>query len=259
MTTHLDTGSLRLSDKVALVTGSTSGIGEAIAAAFAAEGALVIMSGRNRERGARAVATIQAAGGKAHFVECDLGGDPLNLATAATEVAGGIDILVHNAAQLATLCPTADITPEDIDCTLATNVKAPILLTGALAPHMQARGGGSIINIGTVNALTGMAGTALYSASKAALHSLTLSWAAEYGRRGVRVNLIIPGPVATESNLARGEHFDALLAKTTSGRMSDLSEIADATLFLASDAASNIHGAALTVDGGFLAATRVTP
>lgn len=244
--------------RVALVTGSTSGIGRAIAVAFAARGATVLVSGRRAELGAQVVDQITWDAGTARYLPADLEKDPAALADAALEAGGGrVDILVNNAAHLTAPCPTAEVRAATFDRAVAVNVRAAFLLTGVLAPTMVARGGGVIINTGSVNASTGLAGSALYSLTKAAIHSMTQSWAAEYGRFGVRVNTLVPGPTETANNLANASHFAPILAKTASGRFSRLSEMAAAAVFLASDDAANIHGATLTIDGGYSAVSRV--
>jgi NAD(P)-dependent dehydrogenase (short-subunit alcohol dehydrogenase family) len=249
----------RLDGRTALVTGSTGGIGRAIAEAFAAEGAYAIVSGRRADLGAEVVAGIIANGGRATFVGADLTTDVPALANAALAAADGrIDILVNNAAQLVPLTPTADTAVDLIDQALAVNIKAPIVLTGVLAPLMAARGSGVVINIGSINATTGMGGSALYSTTKAAIHSLTRTWAAEYGSAGVRVNTLAPGPTETDFNAANVEHLRPLLRGTASGRLSSLAEVAAAAIYLASDESSNTHGISLPVDGGMGAITRVT-
>jgi NAD(P)-dependent dehydrogenase (short-subunit alcohol dehydrogenase family) len=249
----------RLAGRAALVTGSTSGIGRAIAEAFADAGATVLVSGRRHELGEEVVAGIAGRGGRAVYVSSDLSGDVAAFAARAVEAGGGaIDVLVNNAAMITSPSPTADVSASTLDDAFAVNVRAPFLLTGLLAPLMAARGSGVVINIGSVNAGTGLAGSALYSMTKAANHSLTLSWAAEYGRFGVRVNTIAPGPTETESNLANLQHFGPIVAKTASGRLSRLAEIAAAAVFLAGDDAANIHGVTLPVDGGYSAVSRVT-
>jgi NAD(P)-dependent dehydrogenase (short-subunit alcohol dehydrogenase family) len=247
----------RLQGRTALVTGSSNGIGAAIAAALAAEGADVVVTGRDADKGALVTAKIVAAGGRASFVAADLAASASavrTLAEAATAAAGGqIDILVNNAALLITPAPTADVAESLVDEALAVNIKAAFLLTGLLAPPMAERGFGAVVNIGSINGLVGMAESALYSATKATLHSLTRSWAAEYGPYGVRVNTVAPGPTLTDkiaSSADMQQRLAPMLAGMPSRRASTPEEVAAAVVFLASDDASNIHGATLAVDGG---------
>jgi NAD(P)-dependent dehydrogenase (short-subunit alcohol dehydrogenase family) len=247
----------RLLGRSALVTGSTDGIGAGIARALADEGAYVIVSGRNAVRGEKVVAEIAERGGSAVFVRADLAGGGAaarELADAAQAAADGpLDILVNNAAMLIAPGPTAEIDEDVIDGALAVNVKSVILLTGLIAPGMASRGEGAIVNVGSINGLVGMAGSALYSATKAAIHSLTKSWAAEYGPSGVRVNTVAPGPTLTERTAAFADRIAPIIARTPSRRMGTTEEVAKAVVFLASDEASNIHGATLSVDGGLSA------
>jgi NAD(P)-dependent dehydrogenase (short-subunit alcohol dehydrogenase family) len=251
----------RLQGRTALVTGATSGIGRAIALAMAAEGAHVIVSGRDTRRGDEVVAAIRATGGKADFVAADLGGGSAaisELTAKAIAAAGGpLDILVNNAAFLVGRKETIATTEALIDQALSVSVKAPFLLTAALVPQMVERGSGVIVNIGSINGLVGMAGAALYGSTKAALHSLTKSWAAEFGPAGVRVNTVAPGPTLTEGvegARARREAIrETIIATTPSRTFSTPADVAAAVVFLASDDAANIHGATLSVDGGFTA------
>jgi NAD(P)-dependent dehydrogenase (short-subunit alcohol dehydrogenase family) len=229
----------------------------AIATAFAADGAFVVVSGRDKARGDAVVAGIRSAGGEAAFVVADLSagiGAVREVADAAAEAAGGgIDILVNNAATLLMPTPTADITEQELRDTFTVNVFAPFLLTGAVAPAMVERGEGVIVNIGSITGLRGSAGSAIYSANKAAIHSFTQSWADEYGPFGVRVNAVAPGPIATERQEQFADHVAPMLARIPSRRMSTPAEVAAAVVFLASDAAANIHGTVLGVDGGWAA------
>jgi NAD(P)-dependent dehydrogenase (short-subunit alcohol dehydrogenase family) len=229
----------------------------AIASALADDGAFVVISGRDKQRGDAVVAGIRSAGGNAEFVAADIGaGEPevRRLAEQATAAAGGrIDILVNNAAMLLMPTPTADISEQLLRDAFAVNVFAPFLLTGALAPAMVARGGGAIVNIGSITGLRGGDGSAIYSSNKAAIHSFTQSWAAEYGPFGVRVNAVAPGPIATERQEQFADHVAPVLARIPSRRMSTPAEVAAAVVFLASDDAANIHGATLSVDGGWAA------
>jgi NAD(P)-dependent dehydrogenase (short-subunit alcohol dehydrogenase family) len=240
-----------MNGRTALVTGSTDGIGVAIARTLAAGGAQVIVSGRNAERGEQVVQSILDNGGVARFAGADLSsGDGVRALAAA---AGPVDILVNNAAMLLAPQPTADVPEEIIDQALTTNVKAVFLLTGLLAPGMADRGSGAIVNVGSINGLVGMAHSALYSATKATIHSLTKSWAAEYGPSGVRVNTIAPGPTITPILAAHADRIQRIIARAPSQRPSTPEQIAAAVAFLVSDNAANIHGATLSVDGGLSA------
>ena len=240
-----------MNGQTALVTGSTDGIGVAIARTLAAEGAQVIVSGRNAERGEQVVQRILDKGGEARFAAADLStGDGVRALAAA---AGPVDILVNNAAMLLGRQPSADVPEDVIDQALATNIKAIFLLTGLLAPDMAERGTGTIVNVGSINGLIGMAQSALYSATKAAIHSLTRSWAAEYGPSGVRVNTVAPGPTITPIMAAHADRIQHIIARAPSRRPSTPEQVAAAVAFLVSDNAANIHGATLSVDGGLTA------
>src|SRR3984957_3451267 len=249
--------SAELKGRTALVTGSTNGIGRAAAQALAAAGAHVIVHGRDAGRGARVADAITGAGGAAAFVAADLaggGGAITELAARAAELAGGpIDILVNNAAYLVGQTSATDTTEAMIDAALAVSVKAPLLLTAALAPAMAERSGGVVINMGSIDGTNGMAKTALYSATKSAVHGLTRALAAEYGPVGIRVNAIAPGPTLTDITQAHRGFLDPLIAPLPSRGYSTPAQIGATAVFLASDDAANIHGAIIPVDGGFTA------
>jgi NAD(P)-dependent dehydrogenase (short-subunit alcohol dehydrogenase family) len=242
---------MELDNRIALVTGSTSGIGKATAVALAAKGARVIVAGRNQERGEAVVEAIRTSGGKADFIAATLhdARSAAALAAQATELGGRIDILVNNAA-IGAFGSTASTTEDDFDAMYAINVKVPFFLAGALAPAMAERGDGVIVNLTTMVAGFGQAGAALYGSSKAAVSLLTKAWAAEFGPSGVRVNAVSPGPTRTEGTEFMGEGLDQLAAAAPAARVASPEEIADAVVFLASDSASFIHGVVLSVDGG---------
>ncbi|HEX4434397.1 MAG TPA: SDR family oxidoreductase [Acidimicrobiales bacterium] len=228
----------------ALVTGATSGIGRATALRLALDGWTVVVHGRNVERGRQVVDEIEAAGGRGRFVGADLGNmaDVRRLA----EESGDIDVLVNNAGG-SWFGPTPELDPSGFDALFDGNVRSAYFLVGALAPGMAQRGNGSIINVGSMAGTIGMAGGAAYGATKAALHSLARSWAAEYSPQGVRVNAVSPGPVFNRA----GSEFTEQLGKTTLlGRAAEVDEIADVIAFLASEQASYITGSVIAADGG---------
>jgi NAD(P)-dependent dehydrogenase (short-subunit alcohol dehydrogenase family) len=236
----------------ALITGGTSGIGRAAANMLAQLGIYVLVVGRNRERGEKAVAAIRSAGGMADFIASDL-----RDASSAREVAkralelghGHIDILINNAG-IFPFGPTHETTEETFDGVYALNVKAAYFLVAELAPLMAKRGKGAIVNVSTMVADYGVSGMSLYGSSKAALNLLTKAWAAEYGPKGVRVNAVSPGPTRTEGTDAMGEGLEQLAAQAPAGRPAKAEEIAEAIVFLATDRSSFIQGAKLAVDGG---------
>jgi NAD(P)-dependent dehydrogenase (short-subunit alcohol dehydrogenase family) len=229
----------------ALVTGATSGIGEAAALRLAAEGWSVVVHGRNAERGAKVVAAIEAAGGRARFVPADLT-SPDDVRRLAVE-AGDVDVLVNNAGS-SWFGPTADLAAPEFDALFDGNVRGAYFLVAALAPAMARRGRGSIINLGSMAGTIGLPGGAAYGATKAALSSLTRSWAAEFGPHGVRVNTVAPGPVF--STPSKFELIEGLAKTTLLGRGAEVEEIAEVIAFLASEKASYVTGAVLAADGG---------
>jgi NAD(P)-dependent dehydrogenase (short-subunit alcohol dehydrogenase family) len=234
-----------LAGKTALVTGATSGIGRAAAVQLASQGATVLVAGRNAERGADVVAEIESAGGHARFVAADLSTE--EGITSLARDAGSVDVLVNNAGT-AWFGPTQDLTFDGYDAMFDGNVRSTYFLTAALIPEMVKRGSGSIINISSMAGKIGMPGGAAYGATKAAMSSMTQSWAAELASAGIRVNAVAPGPVYT------GVQDPAVTAaigdSTAMKRAAQPSEIAESIGFLTSDRASYITGAVLAVDGG---------
>src|ERR1700676_555913 len=234
-----------LEGKVALVTGATSGIGRDAAMQLAAQGATVIVHGRDAARGGAVVDEIENAGGSARFVGAELS-EPAEALRLAEEI-GDVDILVNNAG-FPWFGPSEDLPVDTLDRLFAANVQAPYLLVSVLAPKMVARGDRVIINVASRAGTRGRPDSAAYGATKAALTSLARSWASEYGPAGIRVNAISPGPVYT--NAAKREVFDSLGETTVLGRAGEPQEIAEVIGFLASPRASYITGTNIAVDGG---------
>ena len=216
---------------------------------LAAQGAIVVVHGRNVTRGVAVVAEIENTGGSARFVGADLG-RPAEALRLAKE-AGDVDILVNNAG-FPWFGPSEELPVDTLVHLFAANVQAPYLLVSVLAPKMVARGHGVIINIASRAGTRGRPDSAAYGATKAALTSLARSWAAEYGPAGIRVNAISPGPVYT--NAAKRELFDVSGKTTPLGRAGEPQEIAEVIGFLASPRAGYITGTNVAVDGGSTAA-----
>jgi NAD(P)-dependent dehydrogenase (short-subunit alcohol dehydrogenase family) len=243
---------MRLHGKTALVTGSTSNIGRAIAVAFGREGAHVVVSGRSAQRGAEVVEEIRAARGSADFVVADLDGSraaSASLADEASRVLGGrIDVLVNNAG-IYPAASTVETDEETFDRVYAVNVKAPFFLTAAVVPAMVARGDGAIINLGSWIARLGIPTGGLYSSTKGAVETLTRAWAAEFGASGVRVNAISPG-VIRSSRPEGGDGVELLMRGTPAGASGTPDAVAHAAVYLASSEAAFVHGTVIDVDGG---------
>lgn len=250
----------RLEGRTALVTGSTSGIGEAIAHVLAASGATVVVSGRDAGRADAVVQAIRNAGGQAYAVAADLGGSYADIrklaADAAAVVGGRIDVLVNNAG-IYPVSATADLPDADLDALLATNIRAPHVLVGELAPAMAERGEGAVVNIGSWMSRIGLPFGAAYTASKAAVEQMTRTWSAEFGPRGVAVMTVSPGATSTPGNADSADVLAAMTAGTPAGRPVRPIDIALAVRWLVSGEATFMHGSVLDVDGG-IASTRVS-
>jgi len=228
----------------ALVTGATSGIGQAAAFALADQGFEVIVHGRDIVRGADTVKAIEARGGRARFVAGDL--SESGAAAALAAAVGPVDVLINNAG-FSWFGPTDQLDEATFDELFAANVRSAYQLVAALAPGMAERGHGSIVSVDSMAGHVGLSGAAAYGATKAALTAMSRAWAAEYSPAGVRVNTVAPGPAYTGADK---ELITGLGATTLLGRAAQPAEIAEVIAFLASGKASYITGAVIPVDGG---------
>lgn len=240
-----------LSGKVAIVTGAASGIGAAIAEAFAARGARVALLDMNRDAVQARAATISGA----HAVACDVT-DSASVAAAVAEAQtafGGIDILV-NSAGIVDLAPAEDISAAAWDRTIAVNLTGSFLMAQSVGRTMIARGkGGRIVNLASQAGSVAIDGHIAYSASKFGIIGVTKTLALEWGRHGITVNSISPTVVLTELGRKAwdGPKGEAMKALIPTGRFAEPHEIASAAVFLVSDEAAMINGADLLVDGGY--------
>jgi meso-butanediol dehydrogenase/(S,S)-butanediol dehydrogenase/diacetyl reductase len=249
----------RLKGKVAVVTGAGSGIGRATALRFAAEGARVVVNDLNAETATRVAKEIEAAGGIATAFPADVADarQVEALIREATSRFGRLDVLVNNAAAVIP-GPLESIADADWRRTHAVTLDGVFFGIRAALPVMAAQGGGSIINIASGAAVAGEPGLAAYGAAKAAVVNLTKTASVENAARGVRVNTILPGPIETPPLLAAVEATGGRAGwerQIPCGRLGKPEEMASVALFLASDDASYVHGAAIIADGGVAART----
>lgn len=259
----------RVDGKVAIVTGGTSGIGEAAARALAAEGATVLLTGRNTEAGERIAEEIRAAGDAGEFVEQDVGeeADWERVIARAVDAHGGLHVLVNNAG-IGGARKLTDTTLEQWRATMRVNLDGTFLGIKHAIPAMCASGGGSIVNVSSMDGMMGAPLRVPYCASKGGMRLLTKGAALECAQLGepVRVNSIHPGPITTNIFTAAFDHsdpelftgtaeriFDYYTHHTPLGRFGTSEEVAAAILFFASDESSFITGAELAIDGGWTA------
>jgi 3alpha(or 20beta)-hydroxysteroid dehydrogenase len=238
----------RLDGKVALVTGAARGIGEATARAFVAEGATVVLADKRDDVG-RAVADDLGM----RYVSLDVT-DEAAWASAVAEV-GGLDVLVNNAG-IMRITPLLETDLDTFRKVLDTNLVSAFLGLKAVAPSMQARGGGSIVNFSSPQGIEGRHGMSAYTASKFGVRGLTRTAAIELGEHGIRVNAVVPGPTRTAMTERKGwtdEQYDEVYGGYPLGRMGRPEEVAALCVFLASDESSFCTGADFVVDGGVLA------
>ena len=251
----------KLSTKVAIVTGGSQGIGEAIARRFASDGAAVaIVYSRNDAMAARVVEDIAAAGGTAAAFKADCADIEAieQLMGNVADQFGGIDILVNNAGVFRTV-PIRETTEAIWDEQIDLNLKGLFFCSKAVLPYFDRRGGGKIINVSSIAGVSAFPNCAAYCASKGGVVNLTKAFAAELARENINVNSIAPGNVATPLNAhVRGPENEAyerrMADRTPTGRsFMDPADMAGAAAFLASDDAMGIHGAVLMVDDGWSA------
>jgi NAD(P)-dependent dehydrogenase (short-subunit alcohol dehydrogenase family) len=253
---------MRLDGTVALITGGTSGIGEATAELFAAEGARVTITGRSEERGNAVVDRIARSGGEAIFVGADvrLAADCERAVGRTIEAFGRIDTLFNNAG-VYVANDTIDCSEDEWDAQVDTSLKGAFLMSKYALPHMIAQGSGSIVHCASGWGLVGGARAVAYCAAKGGMVVMTKAMALDHGPQGIRVNAVCPGdtetPMEHEDARNQGLTWEDYVAGAVSGRaierMATPEEIARAVLFLASDESSYITGVALPVDGGGVA------
>ena len=248
-----------MEQRVALVTGATSGIGRACALRLAAGGFAVVVGGRSAERAAEVVDEITAGGGTATTALGDVAEPDYGDAAVAATVAahGRLDVLV-NAAGVITRSDAEGTTDDEWHRIMSTNVDGLFRASRAALPAIRAAGGGTIVNISSTNGLVGAAGLAAYCASKGAVTNLTRAMALDHAAEGIRVNAVCPGAVDTRMLYSEGsgtvdEVRDRNLPDIPEGRIPDGSEVAELVAFLADDRSRHITGANISIDGGYTA------
>ncbi|MGL5807552.1 MAG: SDR family oxidoreductase [Xenococcaceae cyanobacterium] len=252
-------------DKVALVTGGTSGIGRATAIAYAQQQAKVVVVGRRMDEGEETVRSIEEAGGEAIFVRADVTkeADVRAMVDKAVSVFGRLDIAFNNAGFGTVPKPLHEQSVEDFDSMMATNLRGVFLCMKYQIQQMLTQGAGVIINNSSVAGSIGIPGMGLYTASKHAVMGLTRSAALDYAKQGIRINAVNPGyisgtEIVTPKSLQEMgmtlEQFDSMVSSSVPmGHRGQPEEIAATVVFLCSDAASYITGQPLTIDGGVTA------
>ena len=255
---------MRMQDKMVLVSGSASGIGEASAKTYAREGASVVVADMNREGGERVRDEIRAAGGVSEFVEVNIlnTGDIEKMVAFTVEKFGRINVL-HNNAQTSAGGRLGDVTLEDWRRALEGGLTSYWYATKLAIPHFLRQGGGAIVNTASVSGVAGDFGLGPYNASKAGVVNITRVFAIEYGRKHIRCNAVLPGPIGTPPLLARKktdpETMEKIEQAIPMGRLGTPQEMANVALFLASDEASFVNGAAYIADGGLNAHSGMCP
>ena len=247
----------RFTDKVVLVTGGTTGIGRATAAAFAREGAKVVISGRREKEGQEAARAIRAEGGEIHFVQADVSreDDVKRMVAETVQKYGRLDIAFNNAGVEQAPTSIVDQTEADYDLVMDVNVKGVFFSLKHEIPAILKSGGGSIVNTTSVAGLVNLAGVPAYVASKHAVIGLTKSAAIEFAKQNIRVNAVAPAAIETPMIDRFLEHIprEAMNAMHPIGRLGKPDEIASGVLWLSDPTASFVTGHTLTIDGGVTA------
>lgn len=252
--------STRFTHQVALVTGGTSGIGQATAIALAREGAKVVVTGRRSVEGDRVVRAIADGGGEALFIKTDVTREEeiAQAVAQAVEHFGRLDVAVNNAGALGALAAIADQTTENYDHVFDVNVKGMFFSLKHQIPAIIRSGGGAVVNISSIGGSIGFPNFSLYVASKHAVLGLTRSAAIEYAKQGVRVNAVSPAAIQTDMfdtafGVGDTENKRHMASLHPVGRIGTAEEVADAVLYLSAPGASFVTGIDLLVDGGFTA------
>lgn len=246
----------RLAGKAAIVTGAAHGIGRAIAECFSAHGAHVTVADVDSAAGEAVVAAIRERGGQALFCHTDVSSptDVARLVATAVAAAGRLDVLCNNAAHLGEFHAVLESTTEEWDKCIQVALLGTHHCSREALPHLIAAGGGSIVNIVSIQAMVGCPTSVAYTTTKAGLLGYTLSAAYDYGPNNVRVNALCPGPIQTRISPKPSEPaYEWQCSQTMLGRVGTVDEVATAALFLASDESSYVTGAVIPVDGGWTA------
>ncbi|MEX2377235.1 MAG: glucose 1-dehydrogenase [Dehalococcoidia bacterium] len=246
-----------LTGKVALVTGGNGGIGLGIARGFVQSGAAVVVAARNRDKIERAVEDLKSLGGQALGAECDVNDRSSIKAAidAGLSEFGGLDIVVNNSGTNRRAPEPQELSPEDWQLVIDTNLTSVHSVSSLAFPHMKERGGGKIINIGSMMSIFGSPYASAYAASKGGVVQYTKSCAVAWMKHNVQVNAILPGWIRTDMTAAflemYPERYQLIADRTPAGRWGEPDELAGTAIFLASKASDFVTGVSIPVDGGY--------